>query len=798
MNKRIQKTALAIGLLVLSAVGAIADAGDGAAIRRYALLVGANNGGPGREPLLFAVSDTQTFAAVMYELGGLDRTDSLVAVNPTKSELKRDVARMRELVDENRGTSTRSEFLLYYSGHSDENGLLLNGELFSYRELRDAMTAVGADVSMAILDSCASGAFIRLKGGQRVSPFLMDESSQMTGQVYLTSSSENEASQESDAIGGSFFTHALVTGLRGGADYSLDGKVTLHEAYQFAQQETLASTENTLAGPQHPSWQIDLTGTGDLVLTDLRVVAAGINIASEVSGRISVRDSQQKLVAELRKAAGNPVALALPPGRYTINTSSGLSYLEATVSLKAGSWIEIAASDFRPGALVSNRTRGDAAEIGSEVTATSPGPYDDIGREPLSAGEFGSELSNLVGRFVSGVLSSNNLPRRINGKIFGSGASGSSTASDGAMTTAPAPSTYDSDAFGAAEATAASEPAYTSISPISIQFVPGIGYPWIGERSLKMLSFNLLVGLSYDVIGADFGSVINIVTRNMYGAEFAGVGNIVGHEVRGAQFAGVFNIVSGDAGWLQSAGVLNVADGRMTGIQSAGVINVAGELSGAQISVVNVGRTMSGAQVGVVNVATRANGLQVGVVNVARSGSVFAIGLVNVVPGGFVSFDFSRDQTGFYDFALASGRSLYTVFGIGTDAVERGGLSSASASSMPIHLASQAGIGARLPFGPFYASLDATSRFVQTVEVSSAGASPVTPSLPFARLHGQLGLTLFNTIGVFAGYSADILYPGVGSAAREVQSGIVPRYVTVSGAQFEVFPKYELGVSLKF
>ena len=43
-----------------------------------------------------------------------------------------------------------------------------------------------------------------------------------------------EAAQESDRICASYFTHYLVSGFRGAADLSGDGKVTLNEAYQFA------------------------------------------------------------------------------------------------------------------------------------------------------------------------------------------------------------------------------------------------------------------------------------------------------------------------------------------------------------------------------------------------------------------------------------------------------------------------------------------------------------------------------------------------------------------------------------
>ena len=48
------------------------------------------------------------------------------------------------------------------------SGLMLGREFVRYAELREAdRTAIGADVGIAILDACASGAITRLKGGRR-------------------------------------------------------------------------------------------------------------------------------------------------------------------------------------------------------------------------------------------------------------------------------------------------------------------------------------------------------------------------------------------------------------------------------------------------------------------------------------------------------------------------------------------------------------------------------------------------------------------------------------------------------
>ena len=131
------------------------------------------------------------------------------------------------------------KIVVYYSGHADEKGLLLGDDRYSYRTLRDRLDQIPADVRIAVLDACSSGAFTRVKSGRPRPPFLVDESADMRGHAFLTSSAETEAAQESDRIRASYFTHFLVSGFRGAADSSGDGKVTLNEAYQFAFNETL-------------------------------------------------------------------------------------------------------------------------------------------------------------------------------------------------------------------------------------------------------------------------------------------------------------------------------------------------------------------------------------------------------------------------------------------------------------------------------------------------------------------------------------------------------------------------------
>ena len=211
--------------------------------RRFGIFIGSNNGGRERVMLRYAVTDARSMIGVFSEMGGISGNDAALLVEPTIREINNSIDAMYRQVLSARNSNRRTEIIFYYSGHSDDEGLLLNREKYSYRALRDKINSIPSDMRIVILDSCASGAFTRLKGGDKTMPFLVDSSFTAEGYAFLTSSSENEASQESDRIGASYFTHSLVAGLRGAADSVGDGRVTLNELYRYAYAETLARTE---------------------------------------------------------------------------------------------------------------------------------------------------------------------------------------------------------------------------------------------------------------------------------------------------------------------------------------------------------------------------------------------------------------------------------------------------------------------------------------------------------------------------------------------------------------------------
>lgn len=323
-----------IGLLAVVFVAGVAHAD--APFRRFAVVAGANDGGAERVRLRYAESDAASFARVLGELGGVSPGDVLVLDASQASTLEAGLAAAAKTLGQARATGARVELFFYYSGHSDESGLLLGETALPYQRLRKDIDAIPADVRIAILDSCASGALTREKGGVRRAAFQVDDSAKVRGTAFLTSASADEPAQESDRLGASFFTHHLVSGLRGVADASGDGRVTLNEAYQYAFHETLAQTEATAAGAQHPYYDMRLVGSGELVITDLRSTSAVLELPAAMDGRLFVRDGAGRLAAEVDKAPGAPVSLGLVPGSYTVTLDRQGRVTRGSVAVAAG------------------------------------------------------------------------------------------------------------------------------------------------------------------------------------------------------------------------------------------------------------------------------------------------------------------------------------------------------------------------------------------------------------------------------------------------------------------------------
>ena len=561
-------------LLTASLAFGAAPARAAEATRRFAVVAGADEGGPGRTPLRYATSDARDVSQVLRELGGVAPADVTLLEDPTPASLRAALARVSAEASAVRARGGRSELFLYYSGHSDEAGLLLGKERISYADLRAELDRTPAEVRVAILDSCASGAFTRQKGGVHRPPFLLDASNTLRGHAFLTSSAADEASQESDRLRASFFTHALLTGMRGAADANGDSRVTLNEAYQFAFQETLAQTESTQAGPQHATYDIGLVGSGDVVLTDLHLAGATLVVPEALEGRVFVRDASGALVAELRKVRGASVELALPPGGYQVRVARGERVEAGTFAVPGQGRVVVLPAALSPVALEATTMRGEAG-IASDEPAPRRKVLLDVGLFPPVT------VNDAAGRPVVNTFSLG-LPVSRSEQL-------------------------DGVAVGA--------------------------LAHLGERVTGVQVGGLATTANDSLAGVQ---VAGLYTGSgpMQGVQVAGLAAWAGGDATFAQVAGLAALARGRMQGVQVSGIANWA-GALEGVQ-VGTVNVTGPASGIQVGVVNVGTKVNGVQVGVVNVADDVD-VPIGLVNVVKEGrqelEVFAteISVANVV-----------------------------------------------------------------------------------------------------------------------------------------------------------------------
>ncbi len=305
--------------------------------QRHALIIGANLGPASLEPLRYAEDDARRLADVLTQLGGFPADEVTVLYGPDVAEVQAALGRHATLA---RGAED-DLFVFYYSGHADNQGLRLGEETLPYTSLRRAVRDVPADVRVGVLDACRSGEITRIKGLSVSSPFAVDHSLSSEGEAWLTATTAEESAQESDTLKSSFFTHALVTGLRGAADRD-DGVVSLAEAYAYAYDSTVARTGTTQNGTQHPAYDFRLQGRGDLPLTEVRRAEALVILPEEMAGQLHVLSAPDNaLVAEIAKTQGLALTLGLPARRYTLRLRDGDRVQEARVGLSAGSTLRV-------------------------------------------------------------------------------------------------------------------------------------------------------------------------------------------------------------------------------------------------------------------------------------------------------------------------------------------------------------------------------------------------------------------------------------------------------------------------
>lgn len=320
--------------------------------QRYAVIIGNNVGRHQERALEFAERDASRMADVLTSVGKV-RPDQLVLVQGATATTAREALiatneRIRSQADQLRQADEASLLIVYYSGHSDAESLHLGDSNLSLSEIEGLVRGSSARIRVLIVDSCRSGVLTRAKGG-RPAPAMRIQVVRAAGDgvVVLAASAAGEDAQESPDLGGSFFTHHLLSGMLGAADADHDGGVTIAEAYNYAYANTLRDSSATLAGSQHPSYRYDIRGQGEVVLTETRTVGvrAQLVIPAGLDVLVMRGSATGAVIAEARMPADGPGILSLPPGKLFIRARTERALFEQEVTLRGGQTFPLATAE---------------------------------------------------------------------------------------------------------------------------------------------------------------------------------------------------------------------------------------------------------------------------------------------------------------------------------------------------------------------------------------------------------------------------------------------------------------------
>jgi hypothetical protein len=185
--------------------------------------------------------------------------------------------------------------------------------------LRRAIAAVPARSVVGFVDACRSGLLLTAKGIVRAPPLTVELTELgPQGHVLITSSGANELSHESRRLQASPFSAALISALRGAADADQDGRITVEEVYAHLYKRTLAATVGARAGPQHAEREVELRGSGPLVLADVSSPDRARLVRTATGARSCYVLDSRELEVRAELAASERASISLAPGPVVV------------------------------------------------------------------------------------------------------------------------------------------------------------------------------------------------------------------------------------------------------------------------------------------------------------------------------------------------------------------------------------------------------------------------------------------------------------------------------------------------
>jgi hypothetical protein len=316
-----------------------------AATTIYALAIG-HNGAPSgaaanETPLNYADDDavafyefTRGFARESHLLTVMDADtqarfphDVADARMPTLAELREQVRRLRQLMNEDRARGNESTVLFFYSGHGARPAggppalTLLDGSLTHDVLYDEVLSALPARYIHLFIDACYAEAVVRPRDADAKAVDLVDSDfskyvarntlARFPNVGAIVAASTSSQSHEWDIFRHGVFTHELLSGLRGGADVNFDGRIEYSELHAFiasANRDVPDSRARLSVVSRPPAAD---ARTAIVNLNDLKSAGRIVEIPAS-AGQVYLEDQFGNRLADVRAETGAQIALTLP------------------------------------------------------------------------------------------------------------------------------------------------------------------------------------------------------------------------------------------------------------------------------------------------------------------------------------------------------------------------------------------------------------------------------------------------------------------------------------------------------
>jgi hypothetical protein len=318
---------VAILALLLTAAGAHPTP------RKVAVLIGANAPVAERGALRFAHRDAEQLASTLVAVSGFAPDDVRVLEDPEPSAVLRALDALAQ---------QSAVALFYFSGHADPQTLYTAGKPLPLAAVKERLESSPAALRIGIVDACHGGGWTRAKG-LVPSPALevpVVKLLSSEGSALLASSSGLEQAHESDALEGSFFTHHLIAALRGAAEQTPAGEVTLHAAYRYAEEHTVHDSALYAGEAQHPSFELNLHGRSDVVLAQVND-AGGQLLVEQHEGPLQLMHLATGARLLELAAGARRVRLAVEPGSYLLRREGEDGVYAKELTVEAGKTLDV-------------------------------------------------------------------------------------------------------------------------------------------------------------------------------------------------------------------------------------------------------------------------------------------------------------------------------------------------------------------------------------------------------------------------------------------------------------------------